>query len=186
MTPTKLALKTWYKPDNPLYENPLHPTIKLAGEIGELMDLYGKHKYKPGFDWMNCKWCGNIALPHQNSEHDCWEYVPIVLDELGDIWYYLRIMAWIYNVEFEVKFILEPDEKQMFNSIKEIYHFANIILGNLTSFAGELVIQKALINIFRHLIQILADLDCSLNELTELNYLKLNSDDTNHGWKNAQ
>jgi len=39
MTPIEKALKTWYKPDNPKYKDPLHPTVKLAGEIGELLDL---------------------------------------------------------------------------------------------------------------------------------------------------
>ena len=33
------ALATWYPADNPLHLDPRHPTIKLAGEAGEVLDF---------------------------------------------------------------------------------------------------------------------------------------------------
>lgn len=66
---TELALKTWYPKDHELHFNPHHPLGKLLGEWGELLDDYMKSLYKPGY-----------------------EFEP--LDELGDIWYYLRILCY--------------------------------------------------------------------------------------------
>jgi len=189
MTPTEKALLTWYKPDNPLYKNPEHPTIKLAGEVGELMDLYGKHTYKPGFNWMRCKQCKKDKNWHNknNAKYKPWTkgivcfrgYTSIVLDELGDIWYYLRIMAWIYDVELETQLML-PDEIQTYFSIRTMYINASNILLNSEN------ISYSLKTIFQCLNQLLINLDYTLDELTELNYVKLNSDNTNHGWKNAR
>ena len=65
----ELSLRTWYPEDHPLHFNPHHPLGKLIGELGELLDDYMKSLYKPGY-----------------------EFEP--LDELGDIWYYLRILAY--------------------------------------------------------------------------------------------
>jgi hypothetical protein len=65
----ELALKTWYPKDHELHSNPHHPLGKLLGEWGELLDDYMKSLYKPGY-----------------------EFEP--LDELGDIWYYLRILCY--------------------------------------------------------------------------------------------
>ncbi len=110
LTPTELSLLTWYQPDNDKYKDSFHPTLKLAGEIGELLDLYAKHLFKPGFDWMDCKWCKESQNWHKkisnwcsmgklrvgiNLPHSTITYTPKVLDELGDVWYYLRILAWV-------------------------------------------------------------------------------------------
>ncbi len=64
-----IALRTWYPKDDPLHFNPHHPLGKLCGEWGELLDDYMKSLYKPGY-----------------------EFEPE--DELGDIWYYLRILCY--------------------------------------------------------------------------------------------
>lgn len=61
------ALLTWYPKDHPLHMNPHHPLGKLLGEWGELLDDYMKSLYKPGY----------VFEPE---------------DELGDIWYYVRIL----------------------------------------------------------------------------------------------
>ncbi len=174
MTPTEKALKTWYQPENPLYNNPEQPTIKLAGEIGELLDLYGKHTYKPRFDWMQCKTCKNLDITHFGHNN-----VPTVLDELGDIWYYLRILAWMWDIDIQT----EPeDEKDNFELIKEMYSLANIILQNdWTMWKKSYIIEQ----LFFNFVDLLSNCGYTLDELTELNYIKLNSGDTNHGWKNA-
>ncbi len=65
---TEQALKTWYPEYHPLHFLLHHPLGKLVGELGELLDDYMKHLYKPGY----------VFQPE---------------DELGDAWYYLRILA---------------------------------------------------------------------------------------------
>ena len=65
----EIALKTWYPENHDLHTNSHHPLGKLLGEWGELLDDYMKSLYKPGY----------IFKP---------------LDELGDIWYYLRILCY--------------------------------------------------------------------------------------------
>ena len=67
-----LVLKTWYPENHPLHYELHHPLGKLVGEWGELLDDYMKHLYKPGY-----------------------EFDP--KDELVDIWYYIRILAYQTN-----------------------------------------------------------------------------------------
>jgi hypothetical protein len=64
-----LSLKTWYPKDHELHMNSHHPLGKLLGEWGELLDDYMKSIYKPGY----------VFEPE---------------DELGDIWYYVRILCY--------------------------------------------------------------------------------------------
>lgn len=68
------ALLTWYPVDHYLHLNPHHPLMKIIGEWGELLDDYAKLTYKPNY-----------------------EFKPI--DELGDIWYYDRILTNIYDLK---------------------------------------------------------------------------------------
>jgi len=187
LNPTELALLTWYKPDNPLYRNPEHPTIKLAGEIGELLDLYGKHKFKPRFDWMQCKYCGNTIGQHYQNSKQCFPdfntgYTPLVLDELGDIYYYLRILAWIYGLG------LLPSSLNATTgyTIKMMYHHADNILNGGHHENRNFEVMYRIQSIYDCLLELLKHLDTTIEELTLLNYYKLNSDETNHGWKNAQ
>jgi len=72
----EIALRTWYPKDHPLHLNPHHPLGKLLGEWGELLDDYMKSLYKPGY----------VFEPE---------------DELGDIWYYVRILAYQKNVKLQ-------------------------------------------------------------------------------------
>jgi hypothetical protein len=65
----EIALRTWYPEDHNLHLNPHHPLGKLLGEWGELLDDYMKSIYKPGY----------VFEPE---------------NELGDIWYYLRILCY--------------------------------------------------------------------------------------------
>ena len=193
LTSIELAKLTWYYPDNPLYKNPEHPTIKLAGEIGELLDLYGKHIYKPGFDWMDCKHCKQHYALHTILDDDEYcqiggnKYVPAVLDELGDIWYYLRILAWLYEVELRI-----ADKKYMdysiLGSLQVMYSSASILFRvfnwNDTTNKGKRV--DNILNIYKHLNLLLEHLNYTIEDLTLVNYQKLVLDDTNHGWKDAR
>lgn len=190
LSPTELALLTWYKPDNSLYRNPEHPTIKLAGEIGELLDLYGKHKYKPGFDWMQCKhWKDSLENHFEGGECDfekCFimnsHYTPLVLDELGDIYYYLRILAWIYDLG------LLPSSLNATTgySIKIMYHHADNILNGGNHENRNFEVMYRIQSIYDCLLELLKHLDTTIEDLTLLNYYKLNSEETAHGWKDAQ
>jgi hypothetical protein len=197
LSPIELCLLTWYKPDNPLYRDPTHPTIKLAGEIGELLDLYGKEKYKPGFDWMNCKcrhgehkgkclhfwaWDSEDGKSHLNHYCQCKNYVPIVLDELGDILFYLRILAWMWGNK-DIDYTYSHLETEL-DLITDMYNQANCILQDRKR---NIFDTTRLQIIYGHLINLLDTLgDYTIEQLTELNYYKLNSEETNHGWKDAR
>lgn len=66
------ALRTWYPEDHPLHLEIHHPLGKLVGEMGELLDDYMKSLYKPGY-----------------------KFEP--LDELGDVWYYFRVLCYQFD-----------------------------------------------------------------------------------------
>ena len=190
LSPIELSLLTWYPSDHPLYKDPEHPTIKLAGEIGELLDLYAKDKFKPGFDWMVCKHC-NLGIANGHRDNECVVgnlrmdiinptfYTPLVLDELGDIWYYLRILAW----QADIVFLLSDDDwytDDYLDCIKDMYRYAsNILYARLDE------IETALQEIYYYLNIMLVDFSFTIEQLTELNYYKLNSEESNHGWKGA-
>lgn len=178
------ALKTWYPKDNPLHFDPLHPAIKLAGEAGELLDLYGKHKFKPGFNWWNCKHC------QKTSEYDCqcdkktlW-YTPLVLDELGDWWYYCRILAYQQNMN--ISEWIRPNDDVPYDTLMFLsemnYHSAKLLR---IYESGQFISTEELRIAFSWFQDILIILDVTLDEITELNYRKLISDETNHGWANG-
>lgn len=71
------ALKTWYEVGDPLRFNLKPAAMGLLGEAGELVDLLKKRNYKKGFD-------------HEN-------FVELYRGEIGDIWYYLRILSFILS-----------------------------------------------------------------------------------------
>ncbi len=78
----ELSLRTWYPKDHPLHFDLHHPLGKLVGEWGELLDDYMKWRYKPGY--------GKLAnLPFEP------------LDELVDVWYYIRILAYQQNISLD-------------------------------------------------------------------------------------
>jgi hypothetical protein len=169
------ALLTWYAKDHPLHLELEHPAIKLAGEAGEILDLYGKHKYKPGFDWMTCKRC--------NGWGDCKkECVPKILDELGDLWYYLRILSYITEYNCEERVI----EEISFDTLK-ILSMMSLVAN---TFQADIIFHnqfdaRIICVVYTCLVDILHLLDYDLARLTELNYRKLNSEETNHGWQGA-
>ena len=75
----KLALETWHGKDVPINEQINHAMLQLAAESGEVVKHWAKHMYKPG---------------HEISRD-------IVLDELGDLWYYVRIIAYLYDITID-------------------------------------------------------------------------------------
>lgn len=63
------------------------------------MTLVAQHVYKQGFNWWvcrNCNRCGWYELS-QMTHDGCGNYVPYILDELGDWWYYFRVTCYLYG-----------------------------------------------------------------------------------------
>jgi hypothetical protein len=183
----QLALKTWYPKDHKLYHDLDHPTIKLAGEAGELLDLYGKHKYKPGFDWWQCKRCSKDEICHENSispfrmlAHD---YIPLILDELGDWWYYWRIMAYILELERYPKSMSITKKTDIRDILIGMNYNSAVVLLGYKDY-GE-ILDSYLSEAFVEFSDLLILLEVTLEEVTQLNYQKLNSEATSHGWKGA-
>lgn len=189
MNVIEMALKTWYDKDNPLHLDPLHPAIKLAGEAGELLDLYAKDRFKPGFSWWKCKHCGFGDASHSEKRRECPEsslvYTPLVLDELGDLSYYLRVLAYIVtdgNVNAMDRIEYHQD---YFETIEMLLTYINF---RAASVALDYVTEKKvnlghLQLIYAYMDRLLNLLDYDFERLYELNYRKLNSEPTAHGWK---
>lgn len=113
----EIALRTWYPKDHELHFNPHLPLGKLLGEWGELLDDYMKSIYKPGY----------IFEP---------------LDELGDIWYYLRILC------HQRKY--KPD-----------HQFVNVSKGK----GVDWIIATAISSLSGGFISVLHGYDCNQNHL---------------------
>ena len=73
------ALETWHGKDVPKNEQINHAMLQLAAEAGEVVKHWVKHMYKP--------------------EHEINR--DIVLDELGDLWYYVRIIAYLFDITID-------------------------------------------------------------------------------------
>jgi NTP pyrophosphatase (non-canonical NTP hydrolase) len=73
------ALETWYEPGHELHFSLLPSVMGLAGETGELIDLVKKIHFKPGYN------LGGEGL----------------LDELGDVLFYLSIIAHQCNITLD-------------------------------------------------------------------------------------
>jgi len=156
------ALTTWYNPDNVLYRATEHPTIKLAGEVGEITDCWGKEMFKPGYNWRNLEKDG----------------LPIVVSELGDISYYLRILTWQHDMSFIDEFgKAKLTDDGIIDCLKMMYAYAgNVLYCDATS--DLLMVIVGYKNLLRRL-------GYSLDYILQTNYRKLNSDKTKHGWAGA-
>lgn len=185
------CLKTWYDKSNLLHLDPRHAVIKLAGEAGEILDLYGKHEYKPNFDWFDCKYCGKSESGHMSGlcYHDrSTVYTPLILDELGDYSYYLRILAYQSGVTFEK---LYAGYNQEWFKDNDLISLLSELLGHSSRLLEHFLYDKRITLTFLRdctydYLAILSKLNTTLNQVLELNYKKLNSEPTNHGWKNAK
>jgi hypothetical protein len=189
------ALESWYKEDNPLRLELRHPLIKLVGEAGELLDLYGKQEYKSGFSWRDCKECGQSSDDiFHGEEKNSHVYIPKVLDELGDWWYYIRIITWQKGISIK-DWVDEENCVTRYNfaaletiaQLNKMNRFCSKVLdryvatGKITKFQ-----LKNLHFAFSYFYDLLIKLDYSIDQLTELNYKKLNSEPTQHGWNSAR
>ena len=179
------ALATWYKPDDPLYRDPRHPLIKLTGEAGELLDLFGKNEYKPGFDWWQCKHCLKSKAGHIGSlicYHDRQlEYTPLVLDELGDWWYYYRVVSFIYGRPIST---LRTENYYHLSTDKLLALMAQnsaVMLNDWLDF--ERIDGSRLRVLWGCFYPLAGQLETTVDQLTDLNYRKLNSEPTAHGWR---
>lgn len=184
------ALASWYTENNPLRLNPRHPLIKLAGESGELLDLFGKHEYKPGYDWMKKCECKHDENIHDSygcaaSHCDCVSFYPIVLSELGDCSYYLRILSFQQEVSFEIlckdfePFTASPEEllnDLAYRSVK--LHKKWLKFNTISKIELQIITFIFLSILYR--------LDVSLETILNLNYKKLNSEASQHGWSKAR
>ena len=74
-----LALETWHGKDVPKNEQINHAMLQLTAEAGEVVKHWAKHLYKPDHE----------------IDRD------IVLDELGDLWYYVRIIAYLFDITID-------------------------------------------------------------------------------------
>lgn len=186
------SLLTWYSVDNPLHLDPRHPCIKLAGEAGEILDLYGKHEYKPGFDWWKCKYCGEDKKWHSELSYNychpfmgqsTYQYTPLILDELGDWWYYLRIISYIAQVPIKR---IEGQSYPYYDILQILVLMAQNSCVVLDDYLRTKKLDLSRLQVlYGCLTSLLGKLGCSIEQLTELNYKKLNSEETNHGWKSA-
>ena len=79
MTSVSKARETWHSNDVPKESQIDHALLQLASEAGELAGMWAKHRFKPG---------------HSMTRD-------MVLDELGDVWYYVRIMCYLYGISIE-------------------------------------------------------------------------------------
>ncbi len=146
------ALKTWYPKNHALHFDPIHPAMGLAGEIGEWINLHKKDEFKSGYE-----------LSKENE-----------IDELGDIWYYLRILMYQFNFETYMT-MYSPPATTLHHAMGELAQSSGEILSRVfpNSFNAHIV-KYNIGNIFEHLdCYINGNLGMSLTELTEINWEKL-------------
>jgi len=75
----KRVLHTWHTKQTPENRQRDHAILGLVGEAGELAELHKKDVFKPG---------------HESTEEER-------LDELGDVLYYVAILAWLDGCTLE-------------------------------------------------------------------------------------
>jgi hypothetical protein len=138
---TEIALRTWYPKDHPLHFNPHHPLGKLLGEWGELLDDYMKSLYKPGY----------VFEPE---------------DELGDIWYYVRILC--YQKEYK------PNGIVFFRSYDIDQMIADAMGSLIIAFKKNDSYSDIVLNASYTALEIITS-ECSLtlDDLTQSNWQKL-------------
>lgn len=175
MTLADNILTTWYPANHPFHLDPLPAALGLAGEAGELIDLYKKDRFKDGFSWWECTHCGTTR-----PEDSCQEnYTPKILDELGDFWYYLRILA--YQQKWEIPGNWETDNApakflSILDTLTKLNFHCAKLLGDYENIGSE-----KLTKVFSWFLDLVSLLDITLDQLTESNWAKLKDGD-NNGW----
>ncbi len=139
------ALKTWYPKNHKLHFDPIHPAMGLAGEVGEILNKRKKDLFKENYEW---------------SDLD-------ELDELGDIWYYIRILTYQCKIEMTTRSF---NEKRLDIIRAELGVNAMIINRNVHLWKP---FKKELKKCQMWLLDYLIVLEITLDELTALNWEKL-------------
>jgi len=151
------ALKTWYPQNHELHTDPLHPLAGLAGEAGELLNLWKKDTYKPGFKATKEQW----------------------LDELGDLLYYLAIA--LYQIEVPVISTPTITDGDILYCIAAMSDSASTILWEFVRGSQTKLGRMAqLILVIHPLKTFVNHFGCSLDELSKMNREKLK--DGKHSW----
>ena len=190
------ALKTW----NDKGDSIRHAVLGLTGEAGELIELFKKHEYKPGFSWWSCKVCGKsidnrakslnsesiiYSAKYFHTTNGCLNYTPLILDELGDYSYYLRILAYQKEVSFEELCKIEWEyDGDMLWLLGQLASDSTYLLTEWIEHKG--ISKDILYFCTRNFLAILSKLDTTLDVVLDLNYKKLNSEPSNHGWRSAK
>jgi hypothetical protein len=150
----KIALKTWYPEDHSLHLDQHHPSMKLVGEFGEylmglvgtlaiVLDNYAKLIYKPEY-----------------------EFNP--LDELGDIWYYLRILC--YQRDYVPNLFHMPTNDIDFLIATAIFHSSEALCSY---FRGNSLSPFYLDVCYTVVCKVCEHYDITLQQLTDSNWQKL-------------
>ncbi len=141
----ELALRTWYPKDHPLHLDPIHPAMGLAGETGEILNKRKKDLFKVNYEW---------------SEFD-------ELDELGDIWYYIRILFYQCDLKISAGSYQEGDLDIIRAELAMNAAKINNNAQRTRPFPKELRKCQFWLNTY------LATLEISLDKLTDINWQKL-------------
>jgi hypothetical protein len=148
----KMALETWHPGNNPF----LHALMGLTGEAGEMIDLYKKSMYKGHYP----------------------DFRERILDELGDFWYYLRIASHLKGVNL----LALPYHMSIQHELSTLA----IISLQSSQMLVDYQFSKADIHkerfyvLYFNMLDFLNQQDCTIEELTQLNYDKLSNN--KHGW----
>lgn len=142
MEAIELALRTWRPKDHPLHLDFHHPLGKLVSEWGELLNDYMNSLYKPGY----------VFEPE---------------NELGDIWYYLRIFT--YQNSHELR------DSVSYNGIAIDQIIAQCIMTSNEWFCGLDMepISYMLNSTYSAIVQIAEQYNLTIDQLTTSNWRKL-------------
>jgi hypothetical protein len=162
------ALKSWHGS----LEDPTNAAMKFFGENGELIDYIAKCMFKPNFN--------------ADAEH--------IISEIGDAWYYWRILSKIYSIDKE--YILFNQEETDAMSSSHPNKLAIMAVASSAVYAGATVAQhqdnlfpledddnvkmflSAWLGVF---IPWLEEFKVDFDEMHQFNVNKLGGP-TNHGW----
>ncbi len=143
----ELAKRTWYPEDHPLHYDLHHPLGKLVGEWGELLDDYMKHLYKPGYEWKP-------------------------LEELVDIWYYIRILAYQTNISLNEMYFTEGLGIDLL-----ISRAIEVSSSSFSFLCGKIDLSSMLRYLIHHNYSVLNRVcllsDLTMDQLTEASWQKL-------------
>ncbi len=139
------SLKTWYPKNHPLHLNSIHPAMGLAGETGEILNKRKKDLFKANYEW------------HENDE----------LDELGDCWYYIRVLSYQCKMEM-TSYPYRITDLDIIRTNLAL-NASKILLNIQTSKPFKKELQKCQMWLLSYLKQ----LEITLDELTVLNWEKL-------------